>query len=92
VGDWAIDINLLKHWKAYSVVEQAGALDSIRVARLLVSKLIARESKDNQTVLFILPIEFFKTLILWRKTAFACSVHYQDDIAIIAGQRDLFSV
>jgi hypothetical protein len=73
--DWmcvvSINFNLLHNLKADTVVPLAKGDNLLFIAWLLSSKLIARESQDHKSLLFILLIQLFQTLILRSESTFS---------------------
>jgi hypothetical protein len=52
-------------------------------ARFLAHKIIGRKAKYNETIVSILFIELFETLVLRRIAAFGCSIHDQNHFAFV---------
>lgn len=83
-----VDIDLFEKWKGYAKVQLAD-LFYVRVALgFLPRKLVARESKDDKTLLPVFCIELLKSLELRCKSALCGGVYYQDDFAFIPGHAD----
>lgn len=50
-------------------------------ATYLASELVARESEDDQTLVFVLLVELLKTSILLREAALGGNIDDEDDLA-----------
>jgi hypothetical protein len=82
---WPVDIDLFEKRKGYAKVQLADLFHSDIALGLLAGKLVAREPKDNKTLVLIFIIELLKALKLWRKPALCGGVHNQDDLPFVPG-------
>jgi hypothetical protein len=56
-----VDFGLLHHWECYPIVEGTELFNGRVATRLLAPKLVARKSKDFQSLILIFVIETLET-------------------------------
>src|SRR5215471_3356073 len=88
----ALDVSLFKHGKADTIIKEALVPDGGGISGLLVAELVAGETQNHETPVFVFPVQVFKARILGRETAFARGVDDQDSFAREALQRDLLTL
>ena len=86
VGVGAIHVNLGHQREGDTVVEAAELGDLLIAARLLVRELVARETDDDKSLVFVLLVKCLQTIVLWRETALGSGVHNHQDLAFILGK------
>ena len=77
----AVHLNLGHKREGYAVVDAAEFGNLLVAARLLVSKLVARETDNNQTTVLITLIKSLQTIILRGKATLGCGVDNHQDFA-----------
>ena len=88
----SLDTNLAEHVKGDFVVERAELGDFGVRPWLLSTKVVCREGCDTQAFGFVLCIQSLKLFVLWRQTALARNVHYEDNIALVSAQLLLLAI
>lgn len=77
----SINIRLGHHWETDSIILHTERSDSLVILRLLVRKLVARESQDDETLILVFLVQFLQTFQLWCEPALGCSVCDEDHFA-----------
>src|SRR5690625_1850243 len=80
---FAVDIDFFMHWESHSVIRPAAFFSLFSVPRLLVTELIAWETKNDESILFMLLVQFFKPVELACKTAFTRRINDQQGLPFI---------
>ena len=88
----SLDTNLAEHVKGDFVVERAELGDFGVRPWLLSTKVVCWEGCDTQAFGFVLCIQSLKLFVLWRQTALARNVHYEDNIALVGAQLLLLAI
>ena len=91
MGATAIHVYLVEHGKADTVVLFTEGTDFIRRARLLLTELVTRETKNLQPLGLQGFIQTFQSLVLGGKPAFAGRIDDQQHLALKLGQGLFFT-
>ena len=64
IGIRTVDVALSHQRESYTVIEAAELFNLLVATRLLVGELVTRETEDDETLIFVLLIEFLQTVVL----------------------------
>jgi hypothetical protein len=87
-----IDFNLVEHGKRDVVFARTELFDLFVRAGLLLAELIARETKDDESLAFVFFVDGFESGVLLGVTALGSDVDDQDSFAFVGGERGIFAV
>ena len=82
----AVYLNLGHKREGYAVVDAAEFGNLLVAARLLVSKLVARETDDDQPAVLIFLIKGLQSVILRGESAFGGGVDYKENLTFELGE------
>lgn len=78
-----VDFHFLKYREAHTVVDVTGLRDFVGPAGLLITELVAGETKHHQTLRGVLLVKRFEACILRREATMAGSIDHQNQFASI---------
>ena len=88
----AVDIDFLHERESDTVVE-AAELRDLRVGTgLLVGELVARETENHETLVFVLLVQRLQPVVLRGETAFGSGVDNHEDLAAVLRHFHLFAL
>ena len=80
---FTIDIHFGKHREGDAVIDQAAFGDGFFIARLLVGKLVAGKSQNDQSPVLVFLVKGFQSFVLGGEAAFAGGIYYQHGLVLV---------
>ena len=88
---YSSDVTLRHQREGHTVVEAAELFDLLIVARFLVRKLVARETENDKSLVFIFLVQCLQTIVLRRETTFGGGVNDEDHLSFVVSEVYLFA-
>src|SRR5437588_6306666 len=87
----AISVDFGEQWRRVAVICSAELLDLLRVARFLVSELVAGKTENGQAARVKRLMQRLETSVLRREPASACGVDDQQNLTLEPLQRNVLT-